>query len=185
MDNYPELGAQIPHARYEILPGDAGIRQTLYLMRFIALDASMDPRLRSLGINIVADINPRDDIKRAGAVLEWVQKNIRYVRDITRCETLQWPQRTLIWRAGDCDDFSILIAVILLALGFAEIGFVAQRRLPEGPYKHVFVVCKINVLKYKNGLRYKNGSWYKMDGTGKLPIQPMPWDRQKHYLERI
>lgn len=172
-DRYPELGAQIPHAIYKILPGDPGIEQTLQCMRLVAYDAAQDPRLRGLGIRIVAAISPRNDLRRAGAILRWVQQNIRYVRDIYRCETIQWPQRTLIWKAGDCDDMSTLIVALLQALGFPQTGFVAQRRIKGGPYKHVFAVCKIK------------GIWYKLDGTGKLPPHPIPWDQQRHMLLKM
>lgn len=172
-DNYPELGAQIPHEIVKISPGDPGIVETLQYMRRLALDASRDPRMRALGIRVVAAISPRDDRGRAGAILRWCQRNIRYVRDIRRIETLQWPQRTLAWRAGDCDDFSTLMAALLLALGFNEIGFVAQRRVAAGPYKHVFAVCRVN------------GTWLKMDGTSKEPISKMRWDKRRHYLQKI
>lgn len=172
-------GKQIPHRILRIAPGARGTRETLSIMRGVSLEASKDPRLRQLGIRIVADFDPRNDRKRAGALLRWVQDQIRYVRDIRKCETIQTPQRTLLWKAGDCDDFSSLIAALLLALGFVHVAFVAQKREPQGSYRHVFVVVWIEDPCSRKGL------WYKMDGTSKKPLSPMPWDPQRHMAMRV
>lgn len=157
----------------DISSGEKGTGETLSLMRSMAIQGSKDPRMRSLGISIVRSISPRKDIHRANAILRWVQKNIRYVRDIRRVETLATPQRTLLWCAGDCDDFSIVIAALLLSIGFNEVCFVAQKNDPTGPFRHVFVAVFIE------------DKWWKMDGTSKSPIGKMPWNNKLHMAIRI
>jgi transglutaminase-like putative cysteine protease len=62
------------------------------------------------------------------AIHRWVQNNIRYTRDSVGQETVQTPEHTaFVNQAGDCDDFSVLEAALLGALGhptrFITIGY--------------------------------------------------------------
>lgn len=169
-DNY---GVQIPFNICKISRGSEGTRETLSFMRNLSLQSARDPRIRSLGVSLVRHTDPRIDRERAARVLDWTQQHIQYVRDIRKIETLQAPQRTLIWRAGDCDDFSTLIAAILLSIGFQHLAFVAQKRFNFGGYKHVFVVVWIE------------GYWYKMDGTSKKTISIMEFNLSRHMSMRV
>ena len=50
-------------------------------------------------------------------ILEWVRANIKYVRDPEGLDTFQTAQRTLELGIADCDDFTILIASMLIVIG--------------------------------------------------------------------
>ena len=52
------------------------------------------------------------------AVYTYIQQNVRYTRDAHNVDTFQSPLRTLEWKIGDCDDQSILVASLLMTVGF-------------------------------------------------------------------
>ena len=50
-------------------------------------------------------------------IYDWVKKNIAYRNDPYFMDTFDYPMETVRLRAGDCDDMSILIASLALAIG--------------------------------------------------------------------
>jgi len=48
--------------------------------------------------------------------------------------------------SGDCDDFALLLATLIGAMGIEELGFVVMARRPGArePFGHVFVTAKID-----------------------------------------
>jgi len=48
--------------------------------------------------------------------------------------------------SGDCDDFALLLATLIGAMGISELGFVVMARKPgpREPFGHVFVTAKID-----------------------------------------
>lgn len=120
-------------------------------MARIAAAAKRDPEIRELALGIVAAERAKDFAGEAAAVFQWVQENIRYTRDIRGVETVTFPQKTLQYRAGDCDDMVTLLAALLEAIGF-EVRFVAMGMQP-GRFQHVFAEVKLA------------GEWVAMDPT--------------------
>lgn len=72
-------------------------------------------RAKALEIINAAGCADRNHACMALAVGEWVQKNIRYVREFP--ERFQTPPRTVKDAAGDCDDFTTLIGSVLESIG--------------------------------------------------------------------
>lgn len=71
-------------------------------------------------------------------MLEFVRDEIRYVRDIADVELLHDPVTLLNQGAGDCDDKCILLAALLLSIGFEYVQFVAIAQAPE-EFSHVWL----------------------------------------------
>jgi len=135
------LAASPTFARLQgIADGPAGAVQTLRLMRQMVLDAVRDPAqgCRSLALSIIGDAG---FVGQCRAVQLWVQQNIRYIQDPPDVELVQTPQKTVQWKAGDCDDQSVLIAALLQSIGhpcqFMAMGF------SGGPLSHVLTRTKI------------------------------------------
>lgn len=123
--------------------GPEGTRQTLKLMRDIVRRAVRDPRMivRNQAIAITRACPSKDWRCEILAVYDWVNENIRFLRDVNGVETLQSPARTLELAVGDCDDQAILISALLESIGhatrFAALGF------EPGHFSHVFSETKI------------------------------------------
>lgn len=123
-----------------ISDGPGGASQTLIAMRQFVLDAVRDPaqHIRELALQIIGDAGYVGQVR---AVQVWAQQNIRYIRDPPDLELVQTPQKTLQWRAGDCDDQSVLTAALLQSIGhpvqFMAMGF------RGGPLEHVMTRTKI------------------------------------------
>jgi len=103
---------------------------------------SPDMEVRRRAIQIVDRLPSKDFEAELRAVWDWVDRRIRFVRDIRGVETLQTPERTLEIGAGDCDDHSILLAALLENLGF-ETRFHAMGFAP-GMFSHVLTEARIN-----------------------------------------
>lgn len=96
----------------------------------------------------------KDRMAEINALFRWVQKNIRYTRDIFRVELLHTPRRMLELRAGDCDDMTILLGSMLLSTGhpvrLALTGFRASR---PHVYTHIYPEVQVH------------GRWVACDAT--------------------
>lgn len=107
--------------------GSAGLRATLKEMTRIVSNAKKNISLRELALSIVAPAPPKCWSCEAKLIHQWVQDNIRYVRDIHGIETIAIPEKTLEYRQGDCDDLVVLAATLLQTVGhpvrFLAVGF--------------------------------------------------------------
>jgi hypothetical protein len=77
-----------------------------------------DPEMRRIGLAVTEVCKARDDRCELMAIYDFVKRNIRYTGDVTNKDTFQSAYRTMQMGGGDCDDFSILIAVLSLVNGF-------------------------------------------------------------------
>jgi transglutaminase-like putative cysteine protease len=75
------------------------------------------------------------------AIQEWVKRNITYRGDIVGVETLQTPVQTVLQKAGDCDDQSILVATLLATINHPS-RFIAFAFQP-GEFAHVLTETRI------------------------------------------
>lgn len=84
-------------------------------------------------------------------VFQYVNSNFRYKYDINGLETLHSFQKLLFTRAGDCDDFTILLGTLFEACGYpTQIVLVSLAQ--NAPFHHVFI--RVN---------NKLGQWYIFD----------------------
>lgn len=140
-------------------------------MAQLATAAKRNPEIRELALDIVRYESPKDYAAEAAAIFEWVQSNIRYVRDVRGVETVQFPEKTLEYRAGDCDDMVTLLAAMLETVG-CEVRFVAMGQTPA-KYSHVFAEVKIN------------GQWAAMDPTERVPFGWRPPDIARAMIQVV
>lgn len=127
---------------FALADGDAGVEQTIEVMRRLVIDGRSDPNIRHAAGTIIRALDPRDIAGQARTIFEWVRENIRFVRDPAATELLQTPSITLRLGFGDCDDMSTLIASMLESVGIAaEFQTVG---LASAEFDHVFVNAIIN-----------------------------------------
>ena len=120
---------------------------TVDLLRKIARQRSTDPRVRELTLRVLQyyKVKSQDYINEALAVGLFVQKKVRYVRDITGVETIHDPVMLIdqIKRGeaqADCDDQALLIAAMLLSIGHQPLFRIVKYRNAGGPFNHIYVV---------------------------------------------
>lgn len=128
-----------PSQLLPIRSGDAGVTDTLKLMAQLARQYKVNPVIRQTSARIVQACPEKDDLSEATALQNWVRSNIRYVGDVLDVETVQTPDYTLQERYGDCDDQSVLLCTLLLAIGipaaYCALG------TDGGPYCHVMPIA--------------------------------------------
>jgi len=145
----PIAFAPAPLSRAPLLNGDAGVSQTIDQMRALVDEALRDPSILRTAKDIVRGVPPFDDLSEAQALYNWVRANIRFTKDPVNKETLYPPSELLQIRAGDCDDISMLLATLLMAIGYpARLMTVAAS---GDEFSHVYVEGQIN------------GQWIPMD----------------------
>jgi hypothetical protein len=77
-----------------------------------------DPAMRRIGLLVTRACPPRDDTCELKSVFDFIVKNVRYTGDIAHKDTFQTALRTLQFGGGDCDDHSVLGAVLAMENGF-------------------------------------------------------------------
>jgi len=155
-----------PSVLADLPPGENGTAATLRLMSRYVRGFKTSGQVRETALALIAGVRQKDYAGEAEAVFDWVRDHIRYVRDINGVETLQTPLATMELGAGDCDDKSVLLAVLLESIGhptrFVAAGYQGPRR-----YSHVYVESRIG------------SRWIPMDATlidrpmGSLPRAPV------------
>ena len=95
------------------------IRELGKLMAALAWKGKRDRTIRLKTLEIIHNVGvkPHDWVGEATAVMRWIQHNVRYFLDPKGVEYFQTPVRTLMDRAGDCDDLSILYAAMMGSIG--------------------------------------------------------------------
>lgn len=89
-------------------------------------------------MKLVARIPNKDYGAEAYALHDYVQRTIRYTRDVDGIETLQSPLKTLDYAQGDCDDHATLLAALLLSIGHT-VKFCAIGYNGNGSLEHVYL----------------------------------------------
>lgn len=128
----------------DIPSGLAGTKATLRIMVMVArkfLKPSTPQGtqnlllIRTTAQRLVQNCGEKDYWCEASTLQTFVRDSIRYLRDMRTAETIQTPEKTLAERSGDCDDKSLLLAVLAETIGFSArfcaIGVQGQ------PYSHV------------------------------------------------
>lgn len=88
-----------------------------WMVKF-AHKGKVDMRVRVLVEELCRQVESGDYASEALAIYYWVDRHIRYMRDIQNVEFLKEPGELVSGaRTGDCDDIATLIAAMLLACG--------------------------------------------------------------------
>jgi transglutaminase-like putative cysteine protease len=135
--NHPELG-DYTGTVVPIGEGSASIQRTTRIMAQWAAQYALDPHIQAQAISITQLNQPKDSPSEIRALFDFVRNTIRYAADPFGTETVRSPDKTLLLRAGDCDDKSLLLATLLRAMGYNAFFVVTGYTLP-GVFEHVYV----------------------------------------------
>jgi transglutaminase-like putative cysteine protease len=162
----------VPKIRIVRVP--AGRPGTLHVARIIGRMIAAGARdflVRQRAIRIFreAGVPPKDRLGEACALFRWVQRNVRYTRDIVQLELLHTPRRMLELRAGDCDDMTILLGSMLRSTGHpVRIVLCGFKRDQPHVYSHIYPEVQVR------------GRWIALDATMPHPpgwAPPSVWKR--------
>jgi transglutaminase-like putative cysteine protease len=125
----------------EIPGGNAGVKETLKIMRRIVREYRRNPLIVLTAQNITRNVPEKSWIGEIEAIHRFVRDNIRYMLDVNEVEVLQSPAHLLMTKQGDCDDKATLLATLLEATGhparFVAVGF------DQSNLTHVLVEARI------------------------------------------
>lgn len=99
-------------------------KNTLEWMKRITLDSQNDMRIRGIAEELTINIFNQDYLSEYAAILNYVRKNIKYIRDPRTIEQIKTPLATIETGNGDCDDIAVLIASLISVIG-GKVRFVA------------------------------------------------------------
>lgn len=118
-------------------------------LRRMVNEYSGDLALKEFALKIIRDagVPSRDEYDQAIGIAEWAQNNIYYVHESV--ETFQTPFTTLRLKAGDCDDFTVLIASMLGTVGIPN--KLALMNL-NSRWAHIF---PIGIFRLDDGKRHR------------------------------
>lgn len=138
---------------FPLRAGDAGIVKTIAFMRRLVAgpEGARHPQVRTLALAIVRDVASRDTAGERNAIFDWVKGNIKFRGE--RGETLQSPYVTLKLGAGDCDDFSTLLASLLESIGHTTAFKTVA--LKGNEFSHVYLLARDRAT----------GKWVPLDAT--------------------
>jgi hypothetical protein len=116
-------------------------------MQGIARSRSAHPLVRQLALKVLAgaQIQSHDFLDEAKALADFVQENVRYVRDPNGVEQLHDPvymigEISKGTAQGDCDDQALLLAALLLAIGAQPFFAIVRYNGSNGAYNHIYTV---------------------------------------------
>jgi len=130
--------------RLRIPSGEPGTDETVRIIRQLIESGKRSLKIRYFAEWILKlyDVAARDRVGEIAAIHDWAKKNIRYLQDPYRVEYVQTPERLLVTRTGDCDDFTALVGALVEAIGYpVDIKVVAKQGRKE--FHHVYPVARI------------------------------------------
>jgi Transglutaminase-like superfamily len=137
-----------------LLDGDQGVAQTIAAMRGLVDQALRDPSIIRLATDIVRSVPAHDEIGEANTIYQWVLSNIRFTKDPVTKEKLYPPAELLKIRAGDCDDITMLVATLAMAVGYpARVVTVSANGAAPEQFSHVYPEVEVQ------------GQWIPMDAA--------------------
>ncbi len=151
------------------------MKTTLDKMKELVKSGRVNPIIRAKALALTNHLPQKDRIGELHALFDYVQNEIRYVRDIHDVETLHYAEQVIAQASGDCDDKAVLLASLLEAIGF-DSRFMAVGFRP-GEFAHVYVETKIF------SPRLRKNVWFSLDPTEPYPmgwrppniVEAMPW----------
>lgn len=143
--------------------GQRGALATARLIADLIRDGAKDFYVRQKAIRIFREcgVPAKDRLGEIASLFRWVQRNVRYTRDIFQVETLHTARRMIELCAGDCDDMTILLGSLLESTGHPVRLCLAGFR-PEFPHAYSHIYPEV-------GFRDR---WIAIDAT--MP-HPMGW----------
>lgn len=126
--------------------------KTVELMREIVRSRRGHPSVRELALSVLrkAKVPPQDYLREATTLGTFVQHACTYRKDAAGVEQLHDPimQINRMIRGaceGDCDDFSLLLATLLVAIGHTPYFRIVRYRSGSPSFNHIYVVDYVMV----------------------------------------
>jgi len=102
---------------WEVVTENPSVAEVVRGMVRLSLEAKDRAEIRAVATEICRDLQSGDHNSEIVAILEWVRKNIRYMRDTHDTELVTWPTGVIEAGCGDCDDMATLLAALLMSAG--------------------------------------------------------------------
>lgn len=106
-----------------------------------------DPQVRAAATRILTKkcgndwcVPEKDWRAEMVALFNVVRSNVRYTLDFADADLYQHPRRILETRAGDCDDYTILLASLLKSVGHRVKARVIETKQSVGGWDHIYLV---------------------------------------------
>jgi Transglutaminase-like superfamily len=160
-----------------LLSGDAGVAQTIALMKKLIDDGVKDPVVNRYAIVALqtSGAMQHDPLSAAQTIFDTVSRNFFFVNDPVgpegAKETLRIPRDTIELRAGDCDDFTVLICSLLGTIGMAT-RIITVASDPRDPSQFTHVYPEVDI----------DGEWIPVDAArpgAQFGLAPMRTFRKK------
>jgi hypothetical protein len=157
---------------FPIAPGDAGIVQTVRVIRKLVDDGVKDPTVNALAIQIARTVPRFDRMALAQALYEWVLENIWFVDDPVAKETVRPAAVVLRVGGGDCDDINgVLLPSLLGTVGIpSRLVTVASDPRDPSQFSHIYAEADID------------GAWMPIDAArpgAQFGLEPSNWARKR------
>ena len=151
-DHLRESTQPLGYAAVPLLHGDAGVAQTIALMRRTIDEGVKDPLINRLAIGILqsSGVPQYEPWAEAEGLYNWWKLNFRFVNDPVGIdgepkETIRTPRELFSIRAGDCDDFVVGLSILLQSVGFAtRIVTVASDPRDPSQFSHTYPEAEID-----------------------------------------
>jgi hypothetical protein len=169
---------------------EANTGQTIARMAAYARDDSTSPIVRRAAHEAARGFS--DPAEIAGRVHSWIRSTVRFVEDAELAHLAGIPPApdtevlirpvdilTMATPAGDCDDFSMLTAAMLRALGIeASYKTVEADDTAPGLYSHVYTVAHLPAGAL--AIDSSHGPWpgWEVEPTGKSKLWPIEAPRK-------
>ena len=148
-------------ASFESIPGGMpGVRATLHRMvkiarSFLRPHGANYEAIQSLLLVRIASqravqrCREKDYLGEVAALHRFVRDEIRYTMDHLTAETVQYPDKTLLFKSGDCDDKSLLLCTMAHCIGYPS-RFCAIRVAGDDCFSHVSAQILIQNVGWTN-----------------------------------
>lgn len=163
-------GDKVHIAEYHDSPEET-FRRITYLVRDSQENVAYVWDLREWALSIVRQSGATTQDEMIVAIYDWVKQNMLYVRDPAYNELIH-SSEVLMHRYisgqglhGDCDDFTILICSLLLALGITCRARMIKLPYDDGSvnYAHIYPMARLS-----------DGDWIALDATE--ANEPIGWE---------
>jgi len=153
---------------FELPEGTNGLLSKINIIGELINKGSQNIDIRSLSVELISGLEDFDFQSELEVIYNWVIENIRYVRDIDNIELIHDADKVLEFRAGDCDDFTILLGSMLKSIGFPIQMVIASRNGID--FEHIYL--RVNL----------NNKWIVCDASMKMPLGEEIQTKYKRYF---
>src|SRR5437588_9627181 len=129
---------------FETGQSDVSVYRTAIRMAALIKQYAPLPQIRQVAEQIIGHLNAYQSGDEAEAIYNFVQQNVRYVRDPLNWEYVKTPELLLReieqygQSAGDCDDMSVLGGTLLRSIGF-PVAIKVTSYKPDREFSHVYL----------------------------------------------